>query len=347
MKIKAIVAGIVLLLSSNNVFAQSAAFTAAANGWLHGDEVSNLELLSKLAHGGDTSAQLLLGQIDRDTVPGGFSDYLADLDHGAREDLLRSDVSEGSKNWLLNLSDPAFAPLGEAIFNYRISRDPMRDAVEMQKHGENAGAEYIVWDTFIGGRFDRVNAMPAENYGLSGAGFLTWVTAYMSGENKALTANRLLKDNSPDKVAGLLAVKRLERVLGLGRNFSKEINQFITIVNGQGYNLPDDANLVDLYADIARVAEIDGPLSIVVRACDKCTTESVDYECVIQSLEIVGGYKTLMNIRTPVENVIPADAFLASDRPVEIFDNLLKSRAYYYSRPIRSTCVASFLADAG
>ena len=347
MKIKAIVTSIVLLLSSNNVFAQSAAFTAAANGWLHGDEVSNIELLSKLAYAGDTSAQLLLGQIDRDTVPGGFSDYLADLDHDGRTKLLRSDVTDGSKNWLLNLSDPALESLGEAIFAYRISRDPMRDAVSMQKHGEVEGAEYIVWDTFIGGRFDTVNAMPSDNYGLSNAGFLTWIMGYMSGENKALTMNRLLKDTSPDKVAGLLAVKRLARVLGLSRNFSEEIDQFISIVNGRGYSLPDDTNLVDMNADIAQLAALDGPLSIVVRACDKCTSESVDYDCVIQSLEIVGGYKTLLNIRTPVESVIPADVFMASNRPVAIFENLLKSRAGYYSRPIRSSCVAGFLAEKG
>ena len=74
MKMPAIVTSIVLLMSAITANAQSPAFTAAANGWLNGPEASNLEKLSGLANAGDTDAQILLGQIDRDTVPGGFSE---------------------------------------------------------------------------------------------------------------------------------------------------------------------------------------------------------------------------------------------------------------------------------
>ena len=76
MKMPAIVTSIVLLMSAITANAQSPAFTAAANGWLNGPEASNLEKLSGLANAGDTDAQILLGQIDRDTVPGGFSERM-------------------------------------------------------------------------------------------------------------------------------------------------------------------------------------------------------------------------------------------------------------------------------
>ncbi len=346
MKIKAMLTGVLFLISSSNVVAQqSTAFSAAADEWLNGPEISSLEAMRVLAKAGDVSAQLLLGQIDRDTPPGGFSTYLANLDPAERSELLRSDVDQGTKNWLLNLTDPDFEQMGKAIFGYRLSRDRMGDAVAIQKQNEFAAAEYIVWETMMGGRFDMVNAMPVDNGGLSNAGFLQWISAYVSGSNKALTMNRLLKDTSSDKIAGLLTVKRLSRVLGFNRHFSDEINQFITILKGQGYDLPEDSNLVKLNADFSEIAEIDLALSLVTRSCDKCAGDSIDYECVIQSLEIVGGYNTLMTIRTPVENAISAEAFLKSDRALAIFENILNSRSNYYPRPIRSTCVADFLAQ--
>ena len=344
MKIKVILASVVLLLSSQNVMAQqSAAFLAAADDWLNGPEVSSLENLSTLANSGDISAQILLGQIDRDTTPGGFSDYVASLSRAERNNLLRSDAVEGTKNWLLNLTDPSFDEMGHAIFDYRVNRDRMGDAIALQKNGEFVAAEYVVWETMIGGRFDMVNAMPSENYGLSNAGFLQWISAYLADSNKSITMKRLLEDPSLDKITGLLAVKRLSRVLGLDRYFSDETNQFITILKGQGYDLPEDSNLVRLNADFAEIAQTDGPLSLVARACNKCMADSVDYDCVVQALEIIGGYDVLMTIRTPAEYAISADAFYKSDRAVTIFENVLRTRSQYHRRPVRSVCIASFL----
>ncbi len=347
MKIQAIVTGAVLLLSASNVFAQNSAADGAVDSWLNGPEAASLETLSDLARGGNTDAQLLLGQIDRDVVPGGYSDFVAGLDDMERDLLLRSGDPGESANWLLSLTDPELAALGEAIFSYRVGRDPIGNALALQKYGEPAAAENVVWNTLNNGRFDLVNSIPAENYGLSDAGFLQWIKDYMASPNKALTMNRLLDDPSPQKVMGLLAVKRLARVLNLNKYFSDEINQFISIILGKGYDLPEDSNLVELSADIEKIAEVDGPLSIVERACKRWETNHIDYDCVIQSLEIVGGYKTLLAIRTPAENVISAEDFLASERAVDIFENLVKSRARYYKRPIRSTTLQQVLSGEG
>ncbi len=343
MRIHAIVTGAVLLLTAGSVSAQSTAFTKAANGWLNGDEVQNLQTLSDLAHKGDTDAQLVLGQIDRDTVPGGFSDYLANLPEADRDLLLRSGKPGETVNWLRNLSDPELAPLGEAIFYYRVGRDPIGNALALQKNGEYAAAEFLLWDTLNNGRFDLVNSIPADNYGLSNAGFLNWLKAYVAAPNKALTVNRLETDTSPKKIMGLLAVKRLSRVLGLNRYFSDQVNQLILVALGHGDDLPDDANLVELTSDIITIGADDQALNIVVRACDRWNGDSVDYDCIPQAIAIVGGYKTLLAIRTPAENAISSDAFFASNRPVEIFENLVKTRSHYYKRPIRSTSIATLL----
>lgn len=343
MRINTIVASVLILFSANTAFAQSKEFTAAMNGWLNGPEASNLQALSELATSGDTEAQLFLGQIDRDTPAGGYSDYLVNIGRENREALLRSDTTDYTKNWLLNLSDASLAKYGEAIFGYRVSRDVIGNAIAMQEIGEVAAAEFVLWDTLIGGRFDLVNTMPSENYGLAKAGFLGWVSNYMGSENKAITMNRLLDDSSPDMISGLLSVKRLARVLGLGNYFSDKANQFIIVMKGQGYDLPDDANLVDLNANIRAIATHDAPLNLAVRACEKCTQDAVDYDCVIQSLEILGGYKVLLSIRTPIESILPNKTFIESERALSIFQNMLKSRSGYYARPIRSACVAEII----
>lgn len=343
MQFKAIVAGVIIFLSAGSISAQSPAIDDAVDDWLNGPEVASLQALSKLAYAGNANAQMLLGQIDRDTPPGGYSDYLATMARPDRRALLRSDSSAATKNWLLDLSDPSLAGFGETVFGYRVGRDVIGNAVGMRKHNEVAAAEFVLWQTLIGGRFDLVNTMPAENHGLSKAGFLNWISGYIAGENKAVTMNRLLDDTSPDMISGLLGVKRLARVLGLERNFSDKTLHLIAVMKGKGYDLPDDVNLVSLNANIAQIAQNDPVLNLAVRSCTKCTQEAVDYDCVIQSMEIVGGYEAMRLVRTPVETVIPAAKFIESARALATFENMVKSRSKRYKRPIRSACIADLL----
>ncbi|MEE9452888.1 MAG: hypothetical protein V3V13_00705 [Paracoccaceae bacterium] len=343
MKILATLAGMSLLFLSSPALSQENDASQAVQDWLNGNEIESVQALSRAANTGDTDAQLLLGQIDRDTVAGGFSDYILGLSKAQRRELLRAPNDKGSINWLLALTDPELEDLGAAIFSYKIGREPIWNALSLQSTGEISAAEFVLWSTVNIGRFDLVNAMPSDSYGLSDAGFLKWVTTYVSGENKALTMNRFTKDTDPNKVMGLLAIKRLARVLSLNQYFSDEVDEFIMVIRGQGFDLPENVNLVSLNANMIKIAEVDGPLSIVSRFCAKCSEDKVDYDCMVQAMEITNGYETLLALRTPVENVISAEDYIHSERPVAIFAQLLKGRADYYSRPIRSSCIAAHI----
>lgn len=335
---------LLFLLAPFSLAAQDANFEASVQGWLIDEsEVDSLTNISALANSGNTDAQLLLGQIDRDTIPGGYSRQLLALTLQERNALLRSTSTPMSKNWLLDLSDQNAAAFGQALFEYRTSRDMVAHAVKMQNLNEVAAAQYLLWSTFDTGHFDQVNAMPAENYGLASVDFMNWLRGYLSSTNKSLTINRFVADPTPGKVMGLLAIERLAGVLNLRQHFSLELNQLISILRGRGDSLPDDANLVALNLSLQQLAENDLALSIVTKACAKCTDEQYDYDCIIQSLEIVGGYSSLLAIRTPVERIIPADTFLASNRPVSIYTNLIRSYSDYYPQPIRSSCIASII----
>ncbi|WP_298935182.1 hypothetical protein [uncultured Ruegeria sp.] len=342
MRMLAILANVFLLHLSGTAVAQEEPYNTAVESWLNGSEAEGLQGLSEAASQGNSSAQMILGQIDRDTVPGGFSDYL--IDHPGRDQLLRApDPDKGTVNWLLALSDPALKANGEAVFGYRVGRQPISNAIALQSHGEVEGAEYVLWNTLNNGRFDLINSMPAENYGLSEAGFLKWIEAYMARENKAITMRAFVEEANPKRVSGLLGLKRLARLLNLNQHFSDEANQFTTVMLGRGSDLPESVNLVRLNENISRISETDSYLNIVKRYCESCEGDTVDYDCVVQALEIAGGYKTLMSIRTPVETSIDQATFMNSKRPVEIFSQLVNNMRRYYSRDIRSSCIAANL----
>lgn len=331
------------LLSPLSLAAQSAELQSSVQVWLSGD--GGLDRLSALARNGDTDAQLLLGQIDRDTIPGGYSPETFALSLQDRNALLRSTTSSTSKNWLLDLSDQSMAEFGQVLFDYRTSRNLVGSAVEMQRVQERAAAQYLLWLTFDIGKFDQVNTMATENYGLSDADFMNWLRAYLSSENKTLTINRFVADQTSGKVMGLLSIDRLAGVLNLRQYFSVELEQLISILRGRGDSLPDNANLVALTLSLQQLGQSDPALGIVAKTCAQCTDEQPDYDCIIQSLEMVGGYSSLLAIRTPVERVIPADTFLAANRPVVTFTNLVRSYSGFYPQPIRSSCIASIISD--
>ena len=331
------------LLLPLSLAAQSSDLQSSVQSWLSGE--GGLNRLAALARSGDTDAQLLLGQIDRDTIPGGYSPETFSLSLQDRNNLLRSTRMSPSKNWLLDLSDQSMADFGQALFAYRTSRDVVGSAVEMQRLNERAAAQYLLWLTFDIGKFDQVNTMPTQNYGLSDVDFMNWLRTYLASPNKALTINRFVADQTEGKVMGLLSIDRLAGVLNLRPYFSVELEQLISILRGRGDSLPDNANLVALNLSLQQLAQSDPTLGIVIKTCAKCTDAQPDYDCIIQSLEMVGGYSSLLAIRTPVERVIPADTFLASNRPVVTFTNLIRSYSNYYQQPLRSSCIASIISD--
>lgn len=338
-------AGLVWFATVGHSFAQETQMSDAVNLWLSGNDRDGLPALAADAVQGDTTAQLILGQVDRDTIPGGYSDFLLSLDRDERAELLRADGGDDpSDNWLLSLSDDSQSDLGLALFWYEANLDPIDAALDLQRESEGSLAELVLWRTVNNGKFNLVQAMPAENYGLSDAGFLTWMRDYFSSENRTINMSRFLADENSQKVAGLLALKRLERVLGLGGSFSVGLNEFIEVMRGNGDELAPTADLVTLNATIRQVAEVDPRIAVVDRMCAICPDSEEDYQCRIQTFEIIGGYETLLAVRTPAEAAVASDVYLSSDRAVTSLTNLVKGRGPSDMSRVRSSCLASILS---
>jgi hypothetical protein len=339
-----IAAGAILVATMHPVAAQQTAFSDAVNVWLSGDDANSLPALAVDARNGDTTAQLILGQVDRDTIPAGYSDFLLGLTREERAALLRFPDDDGATvNWLLTLQGTDNAALGDALFWYEANLDPIDSAANLQAVDEKSTAEWVLWRTLNNGYFDRIQSLPAENPELAQVGFMTWLTDYFASENRTISMNRFLDDERPAKVPGLLALKRLERVLGLSGNFSVGLNELIEVIRGRGNRLPVTADLVTLEASLTRLGEVDPRVGVVNRLCDICPDTVADYQCRIETFEIIGGYETLLAVRSPAEAAVPADVYLASDRAVTSLTNLVRGRAPADLTRVRSSCLQSLI----
>ncbi|MHA3913579.1 hypothetical protein [Halovulum sp. GXIMD14793] len=338
------VCGVVALTSlAAPAGAQQAAIQPHVDAWLAGGDEEPLTALADAAAGGNSAAQVLLGQIDRDTVPGGSSDYLLSLSDNERDHLLRKGISENRTiSWLLAMDDPSKQALSKALFGYRIALEPIQDSLALQQSNEILAAQYVAWTTLDNGRFDLVNTIPPNTPGLSDAGFLTWMRDYVSQPNKVMNTRRLLDDTNPAKVKGLLAINRMARMMNLDQFMSDEIKDLVTVLHGRRYALSEDADPISIRNTLIELAKYDAPLSILTRLCASCEQGEIDPDCISQSLDVIRGYRTLLSIRTPTEAVIPADDYFASDRAMITLRQAIRSNVGYYPRKIESTCVASF-----
>lgn len=340
-----IAAGAIWVAMMHPVTAQQADFSDAVNLWLSGDDANGLPALAVDARNGDTTAQLILGQVDRDTIPGGYSDFLLGLTREERAELLRFVNSDGSTvNWLLTLEGTENAALADALFWYEANLDPIDSASDLQAVDELSKAEWMLWRTLNNGFFNLIQSLPAENPELAQVGFMSWVTAYFADENRTISMSRFLADESPEKVPGLLALKRLERVLGLQGNFSVGLNELIEVIRGRGNRLAATADLVTLDASLTRLGEVDTRVGVVNRMCDICPDTAADYQCKIETFEIIGGYETLLAVRSPAEAAVPSDVYLASDRAVTSLVDLVRGRAPSDMTRVRSTCLQSLIS---
>jgi hypothetical protein len=345
MKMNLIAAGMVWVSLIGAASAQQADMSDAVALWLSGDDARGLPALAADARNGDVTAQLILGQVDRDTIPGGDSDFLLSLTRQERAELLRFELEDGSTlNWLLALEGTEYEALGDAIFWYKANLDPIDAALKLQFTNETSMAEWVLWRTLNNGNFDLVQSLPADNGGLGQSGFMAWISDYVASDNRTISMSRFLADERPEKVPGLLALKRLERVLGLGGNFSVGLNELITVIIGRGNQLPPTADLVTLDASLTRLAEVDPRVAVVNSMCAVCPEVTSDYQCKIETFQIIGGYQTLLGLRSPAEAAVPADVYLASDRAITALTDLVRGRAPRDISRVQSVCLQSLIS---
>ncbi|MFQ6546401.1 hypothetical protein AADZ90_000480 [Aestuariibius sp. 2305UL40-4] len=316
----------------------------AVDLWLDGDDAAALPELADAAEDGDTEAQLLLGLIDRDTVPGGYSRYVLSLADQERDALLRAPVRGGTRNWLLEQNGDAQA-VSDALFNYRVALDPVPMAVALQQEGEEASASFLLWTVLDNGRFDRLTTVPAENYGLLDMDALEWLRAYQERSDKTLTMTTVLEDDTPGKVPGLLLLARLAPLLGLEDKIRPDVRDTIDVLRGRQ---PEErgATVLDINPWLDQLAESDPHLDALKRYCDICPEAGGDTMCMSDALAVISGYRTLMTVRSPIERVIPAEAYFTSDRPVQLLEDLVRNRMSYYPGRVNSSCIQARMSEA-
>ena len=330
---------------AGSALAQSGDPQGAIADWLNEDDESALPQLSALANSGDWRAQILLGQVDRDIIPGGYSTYLRELSREDRAALLRAPLDGGKTgNWLLNLSASQVSGAGDALFWYEANLDVIEAAENLAAQSEPAMAHYLLWKSVNNGSFDLMQAIPENQPVLTSAGFLLWLRDYFAQEDGAITLSSFLADRRPEKMEGLLALKRLERLLNLQGRFSLRINEVIDVVRGNSSALTSTADLVALDATLSAIAQGDQRLAVVERLCNRCPNAAQEFQCMPDTLAVIGGYNKLMQLRTPSENIIPAETFLQSERAVTTLEAVVHNFGRVGNFSPASQCVADMIS---
>ena len=311
--------------------------------WLDGDDETSLQMMADLADAGNTDAQLLLGQIDRDIVEGGASDYVVNLPVDARDDLLRNGEGNDSVSWLKTLSDPALAEHGEALFDYRVNLNSAVAADRLAQVGEMEAAQYMVWLTMERGRFDRLNELRATNSAALDVPLIAWMQGAV-GSDGVVSLARLERDLSPMTVAGLLVLDRLRVVLKTDYRITDEVEALISALRGRPFE-PGSVDLLRLRDDLIRLSEHDPRLGNLAALCASCEGEEIDPECIVESLKVIGDYRSLFRIRTPTEEVISEADFQSSARARDILQQLIVSRTDFYNPTLRSSCIRGWVGE--
>lgn len=314
--------------------------------WLDGDDAQSLAALADLADEGDFTAQVFLGQLDRDIVPGGASSYLMSVDEETRDGLLRRSLDDRrTENWLLALSDADKQSFGLLLFGYRVGNSPIKKAVALRENGEISAADYLLWATLMDGSFQALEAIPDRNFGLADNNMIVWLKEALADQDRVLNPTTLLANENPEQLAGLLVLDRMSSLLRVSAGQTRTVDQLITILKGRGSDLPDTTDPVVLDNLLNDLAQKDPRLSLLADLCANCEDEVIDLDCIREALEVIGGYRTLMKLRTPSDNVIPAAVFYSSDRASITLTDLLHAQLVSTRYEPQSTCLRGIKSE--
>lgn len=318
---------------------QEVSIDDAVAQWLEGDDENSLASLSRLAGAGDISARLLLGQIDRDIVEGGASDYVQNLKKVSRDQLLRKVLPDGgSVNWLRSLDEPAYTETGDILFHYRILSSSADAAGRLFDVDEFDAAEYMIWATMNTGRFDKIGDLGNANPDAVQGPLLEWLQAWLESDGIVSMA-QMERDETQVKIAGLLLLDRIQGILSTSYVITDEIDGLISVLKGRIDSTDEGGDSLVLRQNLIDISQSDPYLRNLTDLCSRCEGDRVDPECITEALRIIGGYRTLMRVRSPVQTVIPSEEFEVSPKASMILQQLIVSRSEAYAPALRSQCV--------
>jgi len=202
----------------------------------------------------------------------------------------------------------------------------------------------LIWLTLQRGQFSALSNVQRQQSNLVDLPMLDWIRRSLISE-RVITLETLVADNHAGAVKGVLLLDRVSTVLRESSAISDDLRETIRILNGRP---SADTNLAvpSVRQSLVLLAQHDPYLAQLTDLCDRCEEGNADFYCIAEALRIIDGYRSLMRVRTPVENVVPNAEFLQSPRAGQTLKQLIVSRSEFYREQVNSQCVANWIHEA-
>ncbi|MGB0506785.1 MAG: hypothetical protein ACPGGK_11385 [Pikeienuella sp.] len=309
----------------------------AIQAWLADDDQTALPALAKLAAEGNTSAQILLGRLTNRPM----SRWLADMNRKDRNKLLRAPGGLSGKSWL-KVAAEGGSNLASAFVESDNPRAGEADIIALAEAGELSAANYLL---------ERVRGMTGD--------FLGWGVVVTNAENQGaiyfpahavmnkeiLTTkgtyrlksaiNQLDPDFTPSALYSvhkhydlkdepkLLTADELQKLLSRDRLMKQQPRMSITLIGTDGKNAP------------ATPLSNRATYSLIKLCTSECSGEI--RACVETGVKIAGGERALARLSSPIETLIPVDAYANSPRAIADLRRWVRTSTTYHPTRFRPT----------
>lgn len=303
--------------------------------WLAGNDAESLKHIAQLASGGDSDAQLFLGQIDKVQVATGMSPYLRGLSYQDRAKLLRKETADGHVNWLFAKDD---ASLQKLFFAQRLYLESPDIIAEMSDLGEDSLAKNMLLTFMLRGRFDLVQTL-SNRPELIQSGPVAWIGEQMSTGDRILNIAFIEQNNTPASVRGLLSYRSLARNLRLENRMANDLMAVVHVLEGNLEAAQEKSDLLSIDRGLKLLATSDASLGTLARFC--ATLDEGDPFCLAEALSVLGGYNRLANLRTPSDQIVPQAEYLGSERAQQDLMQMVSEGLNRHAGELRSAALSS------
>jgi hypothetical protein len=295
-------------------------FEKAVEAWLNDDDPGSLPILSKLAMEGNNAAQYLLGQIERTTHFSAETPYTRTMDRKQRIALFRSPGGLAGTSWVSVLKDD-----NEELATVLISlKDPQYDKEQLAaliRMGEKQTAMKELIRRMGMGEYSTIIDLYENNQLDAGNRAYGWYS-YLLDKNKTKSKSAAMLKNfnndfNKSGIDSALMARWAYRYLNPKTDKLKKMDRYGQALNGPSLMYQRKkwaAAEITAFQDwLANNASSTENLTLPYIFCRQECPESIG-KCMTGVLAMTNGYENLRTFQSPLENLIPNNEYLVSER---------------------------------
>lgn len=325
LRVFAAVFAVLVMLASPSAHAAghvSADLKAAIAAWLTDDEAA-LTTMARLAQGGDTEAQMLLGGIVRATPAAGESSYIKSLPADQRANLLQSPQGPWTETLAAN---------GDGIARMLLEAESPEANIEtahtLMAAGETEAATRLAWRLVANGGLSTIINMPPDEPLFGELHFASWMREWFAAAPQ--DQSQWFQSSPPKgRLQGLEITSIVGPMMAPHLAPGQELSRIVRAVHGDFGPLAgnEEPGLNYFTRMLSDLGDSDPNLITLNRVCTGFCG-ALRGECSMAVIALLGGYDPLTELDTPYEALISQADYAISDRAANTLIRIVRSGRY-------------------